>query len=62
MPNNVRPDLLPSEVHPLPKHVFASKTEAEVLSSLWEDIGDPDFPLSTAAVVNMQPAKRRAAR
>lgn len=62
MPNNVRPDLIPHEVHSIPRAILPSRTEAEVLSGLWEDFGDPDFPASTAAVVNIQPGRRRLGR
>lgn len=59
MPNNVRPDLYPDDVHCLPPRRFERPRESAVLGALWEDFGDPDFPESTAAIYRFVPRAKK---
>jgi hypothetical protein len=59
MPNDLRSDLYPEEVHLLPRLLARPRSEAAVLGNLWEDFGDPDFPEATSAVLHMLQPRRR---
>jgi hypothetical protein len=59
MPNDLRSDLFPDQVHTVPRCIHERLRETVILGDLWRDFGDPDFPISTAAVLHMLPFRRR---
>lgn len=59
MPYPFEPRPHPDDPHRLPRGVYVQLKDTALIAELWNDFGDPDFPDTTAAVVNMQQPRRR---